>query len=219
MTNNVFILAGSYSIAIAAVIGLIRFRKLSAAYQPFILLTITSFLSEVISHMVIVHKKSNAAVINVFGIFDAFLWLWQFSLWDNNRKNGKRFRIAAIALGSLWIAENIAFGKFFVFGSVYPLTFSFLMVIFSAIQMSRQIAIERANLFTTPEFVICCGAVLFYTYRILIECFYANGIRGSEIFLGSLFTILSLINFIVNLLYALVVLWIPEKQKFSLPYY
>jgi hypothetical protein len=219
MTNNVFILGGSYSIAIAAVIGLIRFPKLSAAYQPFILITITSFLSEVISHMLIVHQKSNAVVINVFGIFDALLWLWQFSLWDNGRKNDKRFRIAAIALGSLWIAENIALGKFFVFGSVYPLTFSFLMVVFSAIQMSRQIAVEKANLFTTPEFIICCGAVLFYTYRILIECFYAPGITGSEIFLGSLFTILSLINFIVNLLYALVVLWIPEKQKFSLPYY
>jgi hypothetical protein len=219
MTNNVFILGGSYSIAIAAVIGLIRFPKLSAAYQPFILITITSFLSEVISHMLIVHQKSNAVVINVFGIFDALLWLWQFSLWDNGRKNDKRFRIAAIALGSLWIVENIALGKFFVFGSVYPLTFSFLMVVFSAIQMSRQIAVEKANLFTTPEFIICCGAVLFYTYRILIECFYAPGITGSEIFLGSLFTILSLINFIVNLLYALVVLWIPEKQKFSLPYY
>jgi hypothetical protein len=219
MTNNVFILGGSYSIAIAAVIGLIRFPKLSAAYQPFILITITSFLSEVISHMLIVHQKSNAVVINVFGIFDALLWLWQFSLWDNGRKNDKRFRIAAIALGSLWIAENIALGKFFVFGSVYPLTFSFLMVVFSAIQMSRQIAVEKANLFTTPEFIICCGAVLFYTYRTLIECFYAPGITGSEIFLGSLFTILSLINFIVNLLYALVVLWIPEKQKFSLPYY
>ena len=219
MTNNAFILAGSYSIAIAAVIGLIRLHKVYAAYQPFIFITMASFLNEVVSHLLIMHRKSNAIAINVFGLFDALLWLWQFRRWNIHQKRRMLFEFAAIVLVILWLIENIALKKLFVFGAIYPITFSLLIVLFAAIEAARQIAKDKSSLIRTPKFMICCGVVLFYTYRMLIECFYLPGISGSNIFLGNLFTIVSFVNFIVNIFYALVVLCIPEKQKFSLPYY
>ena len=219
MTNNVFIVGGSYSIAIAAVIGLIRLPTLYKAYQPFIFITIISFLNEVVSSMLIVHQKSNAVAINIFGFFDALLWLWQFRTWNKHSKRQAILNVAALLLVILWLVENIALGKLFVFGSVYPITFSLFMVIIAFIEMSRRITDANDRLFTTPKFMICCGAVLFYTYRILIECFYMPSVSASQLFLANVFTILSFINFIVNLLYAFVVLCIPEKQKFSVPYY
>ena len=219
MTNNAFILAGSYSIAIAAVIGLIRLQKIYVAYQPFIFITMASFLNEVVSHILITHQKSNAIAINIFGLFDALLWLWQFRRWNTHQKRRILFKVAAPVLIILWFVENIAFGKLFIFGSIYPITFSLLMVLFAAIEAGRQIAKEKRSLLMTPKFMICSGAILFYTYRMFIECFYVTGISGSNNFLGNLFTIVSFINFIVNLLYALVVICIPEKQKFSLPFY
>lgn len=219
MTNNAFIVGGSYSIAIAAVIGLVRLPKLYAAYQPFIILTIISFINEVVSHCLIVNQKSNAVAVNIFGLFDAMLWLWQFSKWNNPHKRRLLFHITAAVLVALWLFENIVLKKLFVFGSIYPITFSLVMVIISAVEATRQIAKQKESLLRRPEFLICCCAVLFYTYRILIECFYAPGFKGSEIFFGNLFAILSCVNFIVNLFYALIVLWIPEKQKFSLPSY
>lgn len=219
MTNNAFIIGGSYSIAIAAVIGLIRFPKVYVAYQPFIFITIISFVNEVISHIMIIYEKSNAVANNLFGLFDALLWLWQFSRWNTYRKYQMNFRGIAIILTALWYIENIALGKLFVFGSVYPITFSLVLVILAAIEVNRYITQENDRLLTTPKFMICCGVVLFHSYRILIECFYAPDIPASNMLLGNVFTILSFINFIVNLLFALVVLWIPGKQKFSLPYY
>src|SRR6476661_5353346 len=109
MTNNAFILAGSYSIAIAAVIGLIRLQKIYAAYQPFIFITMASFLNEVVSHLLITHQKSNAIAINIFGLFDALLWLWQFRRWNTYQKRMTLFEVVTLVLIILWFIENIAF--------------------------------------------------------------------------------------------------------------
>jgi hypothetical protein len=219
MTNSIFIVAGSYSIAIAAVIGLIRLPRLHKAYQPFILINVLSFLNEIISHILIVNKKSNAAAVNIFGFFDAILWLWQFNRWTTDAKYKRALAVAAMFLMIIWLAENVFCGKLFVFGSVYAITFSFAMVILSTIQLSAQTAREKGSLLVAPKFMICSGVVLFYTYRIFVECFYAPGMSKSGAFYSHVFVILSIVNFVVNLLFALAVLWIPEKQKFSLPYY
>jgi hypothetical protein len=219
MTNTIFIVAGSYSVAIAAVIGLIRLRRLHKAYQPFIFINVMSFINEIISHILIVNKKSNAAAVNIFGFFDAILWLWQFNTWVTHAKYKRALTIVALFLMIIWFAENIFFRKLFMFGSVYAITFSFAMVILSTIQISWQTEDEKGSLLAAPKIMICSGAILFYTYRVFVECFYAPGMSKSDAFYGHVFIILSIINFIVNLLFALAVLWIPEKQKFSSPYY
>ncbi len=219
MTNYVLIAVISYSIVIAAIIGLVRLPRLPGTYQPFIFITILSLASEIISQILITHKKSNAVAVNMLGLFEAVLWCWQFKNWNTNQKYHLMLRVVVTALLILWIIENIILRKMFVFGYLFPIAFSLVMVILSGIQLSLEIARERGNLLTTPKFLICSGTVLFYTYRILVECFFAPGMSMSDIFFGNVFIILSLVNFIVNLLFALAVLWIPEKQKFSLPYY
>jgi hypothetical protein len=218
MINYKIIVAGSYSIAIAAVIGLIRFPKLNKAYRPFVFITTASLANEIISHILILHKKSNAVALNIFGFFDAILWLWQFKRWNRYHKYHALCNVAAIVLMLVWMLENIVLRKLFSFGSIYAITLSFSLVIFSIVELTR-LAAENDKLIGTTKFLICCGAILFYTYRILVECIYAPGFSDNEIFLGNVFTILSLINFIVNLLFALAVLCIPGKQKFSLPFY
>jgi hypothetical protein len=218
MTNYSFVLTGSYSIIVAAVAGLIRLRALHRAYQPFVFITLASLTNEVISHVLITHQKSNAVAINVFGIVDAALWLWQFKMWSSHDKDRLVLKICMIAMMLLWFVENIVYEKIFVFGSVYPITFSIVMVMLSAIGVSRQVAREKDNLLSTPKFLICCGAIFFYTYRIFVECFFAPGLTKSQLFLSNVFIILSFVNFFVNILYALAVLWIPQKKKFSLPY-
>jgi hypothetical protein len=218
MINYKIIAAGSYSIAIAAVIGWIRLPKLNKAYQPFILITSASLANEIISHILIQHKKSNAVALNVFGFFDAILWLWQFRKWTRVLKYHVVVHAAAFVLVLLWTLENIVLQKLFTFGSAYAITLSFSVVIFSIIELTRLVA-EKDKLITNAKFLICCGAILFYTYRILVECIYAPGFSKNEIFLANVFTILALVNLIVNLLFALAVLWIPGKQKFLFPFY
>ena len=219
MTNFTFIIIGSYSIAVAVIIGLIRFTRIHRAYQPFVFITVASLINEVISHILIHYKKSNAITINLLGLADVLLWLWQFRRWNGFNKQSSQFHVVAILMISIWIFENLILGKLFTFSSVYAIIFSFAVVFFSINQVNRQIVEEKGNLFTNAKFLICSGTILFFTYRILVECFYLLDMQKSDSFLANVFSILAFVNLIVNLLFALATLWIPARQKFSLPYY
>lgn len=217
MIGYQFILMGSYSIAIAATIGLIRFRKILRTYQPFIIITIAALLNEVCSSLLIYFHKSNAATTNVLGLIECLLWLWQFKRWQVFKRWRWEFPVVVTLVVSIWAVENIVFGKLFTFSSVYAIAYSFLLVFLSINIVNLQIVQEKRSLFSNPKFLICSGTMIFYTYRILVECFYLLELQESETFLSNIFIILVFVNIFVNLLFALAILWIPTRQRFSQP--
>lgn len=216
MTSFAFILVSSYSISIAAIIGVIRFPVIHRSYHPFLLIILLSLINEVVSHLLIYNKTSNAISNNLIGPLDALLWLWQFRRW-NAIKRIIHVTVSLMLLG-LWVTENVFLNKLNTFSSVYAIAFSYVIVIFSVRQVSSQINDQRTILLNNAKFLVCCGATLFFTYRILVESFYLQGGQTSDSFLSNVFGILALFNLIVNLLFAMAALWIPVRQKFSLPY-
>src|SRR5687767_10900004 len=200
MTIFAFVLIASYSISLAAIIGLIRLPVIHRSYQPFILIIVLSLINEVVSHVLIYYRKSNAINNNLFGSVDALLWLWQFRRWNII---GQIIQVTtSIMLLGIWVTENVFLGKINTFSSVYAIAFSYVIVIFSIRQASGQVIRRQENLMNNAKFIICCGAILFFTFRILIECFYLQGAEASNSFLSNVFCILAVINLIVNLLFA-----------------
>ncbi|HUQ67605.1 MAG TPA: hypothetical protein VM101_15690 [Flavitalea sp.] len=218
MTDYTLIILGSYSIGIAAIIGLVRLRNIHASYRPFILIITMSLVVEIISHILIYFKKSNAIAVNVFGLIEGLLWLRQFRKWNTTKDQVLPLKYASILITSIWIIENIIAGKLFSFSSVYAILFSFMVIFYSINQMNRQLTEEKGNLFTNARFLICCGTIIFFTYRILVECFFLLDLQKSASFFAHVFIILAFVNLIVNLLFAIATLWIPARQKFSFPY-
>jgi hypothetical protein len=217
MINYQFILIGSYSIALAAIIGLIRFRKIHRAYQPFIFITIAALLNEICSSLLIHFHKSNAASTNILSLFECLLWLWQFRRWNGFKQGSREYPLLVAIVISTWAFENIVLGKLFTFSSVFAIAYSFCLVFLSINQVNLLIVQEKRNLLNNPKFLICTGAIIFYTYRILVECFYLLDMGESDKFLTNIFSILVFVNLFVNLLFALATLWIPTRQRFSLP--
>lgn len=216
MTSFAFILVASYSIAIAAIIGLIRLPVMHYSYRPFLLIILLSLINEVVSHLLIYYRKSNAINNNLIGPLDVLLWLWQFRRWNVIKQ---LLHISTmVMLYCLWVTENIFLDKLNTFSSFFAIVFSYVMVIFSIRLVTTQINEQQEKLLSNAKFLIGCGSILFFTYRILVESFYLQDAQSSNDFLSNVFSILALINLIVNLLFAMAVLWIPVKQKFSLPY-
>ena len=216
MTSFAFILVASYSIIVANIIGLIRLPVIHHSYQPFLLIILLSLINEVVSHLLIYYRKSNAISNNLIGPLDAMLWLWQFRRW--NVVKHLMHATTIVMLLCLWVTENMFLDKLNTFSSFYAIAFSYVMVIFSIMQVARQINEQQENLLSNAKFLIGCGSILFFTYRILVESFYLQDAQSSSSFLSNVFSILALINLIVNLLFAMAALWIPVRQKFSLPY-
>lgn len=205
----------SYSIAIAVFIGLIRFRNIHRTYQPFIFITIAALLNEITSSYLISNKIGNAPSNNIFGLIECFLWFWQFKRWEAFKRHPWQLPFLLISIVSIWIIENIVLGKLFTFSSVYSIAYSFLLIFLTINEVNKLIVQEKGNLFKNSRFLICSGTIIFYTYRIMVEPFYLLELSQTQYFMTNIITILVFVNLFVNLLFALAILWIPRRQRFS----
>src|SRR3954470_17708590 len=168
---GLFILVGSLSVSLAVFIGLIRLRKIVKTYQPFILILFLALLNEILSLVIIdVFHKSNAVSSNIFGLAEGLLWLWQFKKWEAFARHKWKFGSIMILLFITWIVENLLLWKINTFSSWYAIEYSFCLVFISINLVNRQIVTEKQNLFRNSIFLICSGVIIFYTYRIFIEC-------------------------------------------------
>lgn len=218
MISYGLIITGSYSIAVGVAIGLYRFKKIHHTYRPFILIILASLLNEVCSTICINLHESNAVSTNIFGLVEGMLWLLQFRKWKALNKYYWLHPVAVFVLVAAWTFENIILGKLFTFSSGYGIVLSFMLVFLSINTLNRQIVEERNSLFKNAIFLVCLGNVIFYTYRVLVESFYVMQLENSGRFLANIFGILVFVNLFVNLLFAFATIWIPTRQRFSLPY-
>lgn len=208
----------SYTIAIAATIGLIRFQKIIWTYRPFVLITIVALTNEIVSTLLIMSNHSNAASTNILNLVEGCLWLFQIKLWAGFKRRKWLFPALLAGLAGLWVMENIVFQKIYVFSSIFAIASAVVFVLLAIDQVNQLIVEEKDNLLLNSRFLICVGIIIFYTYRIMVESFYLMNLTQSNRFLENIFSILVFVNVFVNLLFALAILWIPTRQKFSLPF-
>ncbi len=212
------VLFGSYTIAIAATIGLIRFQKINRAYRPFIFITIAALANEVASTLLIMSDNSNAISTNMLNLVEGCLWLFQIKVWGGFKRRKWVFPALFSTMVCIWIVENLVFGRIHVFSSIFAVTSAVVFVFLAIDQVNQLIVEEKGNLLRNSRFLICVGIIIFFTYRIMVESFYLMDLTQSNQFLRNVFGILVFVNVFVNLLFALAILWMPTRQKFSLPF-
>ncbi len=219
MINYNLIQICSYSILIAVLIGLIRFRRIDPSYQPFIYIMTISLINEIVSPFFVEKYKTNAININVLIVIEYILWLWQFKYWGIfDKKKQWRFYSLLIILPLGWLIENIVFGRIFIFNSIFSLVSAFILVFLAIDQVNKLIVEEKKTLIRNSKFLISCGIIIFHTYEIMVDSFYVMKLDQSNHFLSNIFIILVFVNLFVNLLFALATLWIPTRQKFTMQY-
>jgi hypothetical protein len=219
MIRDTLIQICSYSILFAVIIGLVRFRKINRTYQPFIFIIVLSLLSEIASPIAIRYYGTNAVVVNVFILLEFLLWLWQFKRWRGfARRSQWKYPALFISFSGMWIVENVILSRIAVFNSVFTLISAFIIVFLAIDQVNKMIVEEKKMLMRNSKFLICCGLLIFHTYKIMVESFYVMKINQSNSFLSNIFIILVSVNLFVNLLYALATIWIPTRQRFTMQY-
>jgi hypothetical protein len=205
-----------FSSCIAALIGLIRFRKILTAYQPFIFFTWLACMNDLLSMAMIKWYKSNATNGNIYVLLESLLLIWLFKNWGVLQKRAWHLSALVGVLLGLWIYDNFWLNKLETVNSLFRICYSFVLIFLSIDQINRLIIQERGNILRNAKFLICISIIVFYTYKAIIEVFYLIRLEASDEFYTNIFTIMIFVNFFVNLIYALAALWIPTKQKFTL---
>ena len=149
---------------------------------------------------------------------ESLLFTWQFKNWGLFRRSKILFPILLGSLILFWGIEGFFIVKTQNTISYFRIFYSFLISIMSINIINQQLNFEKKNIVKNPIFLICIGFVIYFTYDVIVGLFWLYGLHMSMQFQINVAIILVYINLFANLIYALAVLWMPLKHRFTLPY-
>lgn len=206
----------SYSIGLGAITGLIRFSKIERSYFAFIILLWIGLTNEIINTIVINKGYSNAINSNIYVLVESLLILLFFYQQGLFQRKRKIAFVLFITYLLVWSAEKFYFSSISQFSSYFIIFYAFATVIMSIHHINYLITQEKKVLVRHPAFLICFGFILFFTCNALVEIFWLYGLNSSKEFRVQVFRIMTYTNLVVNIIYAIAILWIPKKREYIL---
>ena len=216
MNNNLVVLF-SFSVIIAAVIGLLKFRKMESSFYPFIFCLCIASVNEVTSMIVSRLGYTTNINNNIYVLAEACLLTWQFKNWNTFPGGGKTVALVLVGLCILWWSENDSLFKLKHIGSYFRIAYSFLLVLAAIYSINKRIFTYEGKTFGNPVFLICNGLIIYFTSRVLVEIFWVYGLALSPAFSAGLFVMLTWINLFVNVIFIIAVICIPVKKYYLKP--
>lgn len=207
----------SQSILLPIIIGLVRFRRLDGSYQPFFILLLIGFLTEIIGFIVIQgYRISNFAIVNIYVLIEWTLIAWQFHVWGFLRQKKKLFYALLAFTTICWITENLIFHHITDMVPYFRFLYFFLIVLLSINKINFMITHENRNLFRNPKFLICIGFIIYFIYMIVDFWALAISFFGDQSIVLRISFLMDYVNAFSNIIYSIAFLLIPKPQKFTL---
>lgn len=220
--NYTFLMLLRFTKIVPAVVAFINRKKIDPLFVPFLWLIWMGLLNESVSEVCNRTIRTNAINSNIYVLIDAFIILWQFDKWKLFSGFKQMPYLTALLLTIVWVLDMLVFHQLNVFTSYFRIVYSFITVLLSISMMNTMIANERGNLLRNAVFLICVTFIIFYTYKMLVELFWVNGLyddhgKGSS-FRYHVSNIFRYVNVFCNFAYALIFLWIPKKQVYTMQF-
>jgi hypothetical protein len=204
------------SILIAGVIAIVRFKKIDPMFYPFILLIWIGCVNEVLGVILVFFKFHTLINNNIYVVCESLTILWFFKKTGTVSSGKAIFLFLAFSFVAVWLTENFILGWDFYASSYFRIYYSFIIVLLSVTTVNYLIVEAKKNLLKMSIFLISIGFIIYFTYEILVQTFSLYGLNNSLEFQKNVYMIMIYLNLIVNILYALAILWIPRKRDYSL---
>ncbi len=207
----------SQSILLPIIVGLIRLRRVDKGYQPFFILLCIGFLTEVISFILIQgYGTPNTIPNNIYALLEWTLIACQFHNWGFLRQKKKWFYALLVFATLLWATENLVFRMITHYSPYFLFFYFFVIVLLSINKINYMITHDNRNLFRNPKFLICIGFIIYFIYMIVYYWAFEVSLFGKPEISSSIAFLMSYVNVLTNIIYAIAFLMIPAPQKFTL---
>jgi len=208
-----------FSVIILGAVAMLKWKQVHRSYYYFLSAMILGCVNEILSFVLVygLHVRSTSINNNIFVLLEAILLVMFFREAPNFRKH-KTLLIGLIAALSLWwIYENIFLGRLYSISFYFRIIYSFVIVLLSIGYLNNLLGRIRSHILKNPDFLICSGLIIYFTYKILVEMFWLYGLNSSPAFRNMVYSILVYINLFCNTIYTIAILWMPRKQIFTVP--
>src|SRR5579864_4304460 len=118
----------SFSILLAAVVGFVRYRKVTADDRPFFLIVWVALISEVMGEIFTSTIKSTSVNNNIYVLIEALLYTWLFFRWSIPSPRKNRLYLLQGFIFVVWILDNLILNKLTHTNSIFRIVSSFIMV-------------------------------------------------------------------------------------------
>lgn len=216
--NSIIVDVSAYSIFLAILISILRFRMIGDAYYPFIYLLWIGGTNEILSAYLLSHNYYNVYNTNIYSLLEGLLLLWFFRNTSILDRVKMLFPFLITLFVATWSIDNFFIGHFGVRFNLYFNIIYGLSVVLISINIINDILMKDREILTSPKFLLCTGFVIYFTYRILVDAFLLYGQGIGDTFMSKVYEIHTWINLLCNLIYALAVLWMQRRQAFTLRY-
>lgn len=208
----------AFTILIAGVIAMIRYRKIDPVFLPFILCIWIASITEIVCDIIIYTYGNDGVFINIYTLLEAVLLTWQFRRWGLLKRPSWLFPALLAMLCAWWIVESSVWGTFDAEINYFQLGSSLLIAVLGLVQLNRLLQEENRTLLKNPVFLISFAFVIYFTLNVIVGLFWLYSLHLSLAFQTAFVNIITSVNCVCNLIYALAVLWMPSKQRFSMLY-
>jgi hypothetical protein len=209
----------SLSIALAVIVGVVKFRRIDRSYYPFFYLACISLLVEIVSYVLIEKEMydTKAVMINIFCFVEFFFYTWLFHLWGLFNFNRKVFITINLLAFAIWLVFSFYPASFTEPNMYFRVIYATVLLFFAVTTFNKVVIQDRAPLFKNPKFWILLGVIIFFSFYLLSRTASLSlfGIDTSRQLRRGLQKVIDYSNLIVNLLFAIGALCIPRKKNFT----
>ena len=203
---------------VPAMVAALRFPKISSEFDLFIASIWLYGFNAGIGTMVEPFGFNNIFHYNIWFLADAYILLWVFKKW-NLFQSRKIFNSIAVLLGICWLTETIFFSKLTGdYNSYFRVIYCFAVILMSIGMINIVLLKARGNPLKSSVFLICCTFILLDTITVIGEAFFAYNLVLGNQFRIYMDDLIILINALCSLMFALIILWMPKRQAFTLQY-
>lgn len=203
------------SIVPAAILILYKRISLRSEYLFFVLYVFASLASEIISFISIETLGSNCIWYNLYSCIEVcvvsviFLqWLYKCSF--------KQYLLLLVCMISAWVADHLILHDIKTCNSTFFIVTSFFLLYLFITKLNRLILHDKTSVQTNAKFYIAIGMLLYFTMNLLVEIFYLFPNQFSTPFYIYLLYIANVFNIVANLLFAIAVCFIRNKNGYVL---
>ena len=210
-----FYLALNSSILIPGIVALIRYKTVDGRYYPFLYCLWVGCINEFLSLYLIINEQRTLINHNIYVLLESLLLLLFFFRSGYSFSKNVLFTLWAVFI-AVWVSENFIFRSITVNSTYFRIFYSFILVLLSVNTINKKIFTRNKGLLSDATFMICCGFIIYFTYKIIVQAFAIYGFSKQSAFLLNIYIIMYYINFTVNIIYTFAVIWMPRKIKYSL---
>ncbi len=204
----------SYFIIIPVCCAVAGRAKLGRLFIPFMLFLVAGLCNEIASTVRTYTVQDSSLNTNIYMLIEALLLCWQFQRWGAFRKSAPLFGGLMASLLLTWVAEitQFAMPRTLLYFSMY---YCFILSVCSIEMISRLAGRKDLAWEQKTIFKISTAFMIYFMCRLMLDSSWYLGVAMSAHFQRAVFDVMALINVAINLAYAMIILWIPGKQKYT----